>query len=143
MSGASYEAALAGSQGHWYDRIMDLLLGEDETSPKNRIVLICKSCRLVNGQAPPGTHSLSELGTWKCMACGTTNGEVDEGKRLVKEVLGQQLQNQGTSTDDDGESSDLVEVQSSEGRTEDDTPSAKEEAEEPAGPRRRKTRSQK
>ncbi|KAK1990457.1 hypothetical protein LX36DRAFT_664187 [Colletotrichum falcatum] len=78
---------VAGSS-HWYDRIMDLLLGEDETASKNRIVLICKSCRLVNGQAPPGTKALSELGTWKCMGCGAANGEMDEGRRIMQEVLG-------------------------------------------------------
>ncbi|OLN86571.1 Protein lunapark [Colletotrichum chlorophyti] len=78
---------LPGSS-HWYDRIMDLLLGEDETASKNRIVLICKNCRLVNGQAPPGTKTLSELGSWKCMGCGATNGEMDEGKRIMQEVLG-------------------------------------------------------
>lgn len=114
----------AGPQNHWYDRIMDLLLGEDETAPKNRIVLVCKHCRLVNGQAPPGTTSLSELGIWKCMACGAMNGELDEGKRLVKEVLGQQVQEKhGDSTDggvEDGESSDMVEVQSVEAKTEDE-----------------------
>ncbi|KAL7948064.1 hypothetical protein V8C42DRAFT_343032 [Trichoderma barbatum] len=75
------------SEPHWYDRIFDVLLGEDETAAKNRIVLICRTCRLVNGQAPPGTKSLGELGMWKCMACGTPNGEMDEGKRIVREVL--------------------------------------------------------
>lgn len=82
-------AAAAEPETHWYDRIFDVLLGEDETAPKNRIVLICQTCRLVNGQAPPGTKALSELGTWKCMSCGALNGELDEGKRIVKEVLGQ------------------------------------------------------
>lgn len=111
---------------------MDLLLGEDETASKNRIVLICKQCRLVNGQAPPGTNSLTELGMWKCMACGAMNGEVDEGKRLVKEVLGAQMEGKRSdSTDEsqgDEESSDLVEVQSVE--AEDSTGvSAKEEEE--------------
>ena len=72
----------------WYDRLLDLMLGEDETVPKNRIVLICKSCRLVNGQAPPGTKSLAELGTWKCMSCGAMNGEMDEGRKIMREVLG-------------------------------------------------------
>ncbi|RYP27397.1 hypothetical protein DL768_011242 [Monosporascus sp. mg162] len=72
----------------WYDRILDLILGEDETMPKNRIVLICNSCRLVNGQAPPGTKSLAELGTWKCMSCGAMNGEMDEGKMIMREVFG-------------------------------------------------------
>ena len=36
----------------WYDRILDVVLGEDETHAKNRIALICGHCRLVNGQAP-------------------------------------------------------------------------------------------
>lgn len=75
-------------QHHWYDRIFDVLLGEDETAPKNRIVLLCHSCRLVNGQAPPGTKSLSELGLWRCVSCGARNGQKeDEGQRIVREVL--------------------------------------------------------
>lgn len=78
-------------ESHWYDRIFDVLLGEDETAPKNRIVLICATCRLVNGQAPPGVKSLANVGVWRCMACGATNGETeDEGKRIVREVLGEQ-----------------------------------------------------
>ncbi len=90
------------------------MLGEDETAAKNRIVLICSSCRLVNGQAPPGTKRLSEVGMWKCMGCGATNGEVDEGKRIVKEVLGTdntQAKNSTPPEDTtDGDSSDVVEV---------------------------------
>lgn len=82
---ASYQTG--PPESHWYDRIFDVLLGEDETAPKNRIVLICKSCRLVNGQAPPGTKTLSEVGQWKCMSCGAPNGEIDEGKRIMNEVL--------------------------------------------------------
>ncbi|KAH6651696.1 hypothetical protein BKA67DRAFT_571603 [Truncatella angustata] len=74
----------------WYDRVLDLMMGEDETAPKNRIVLICQKCRLVNGQAPPGTKSLSDVGQWKCMNCGTMNGEMDEGKKIIREVLGVQ-----------------------------------------------------
>jgi endoplasmic reticulum junction formation protein lunapark len=73
-------------EGKWYDRILDLLLGEDETSPKNRIVLICKHCRLVNGQAPPGVKRIEELGKWRCIGCGGWNGEVDEGVRIVEEI---------------------------------------------------------
>ncbi|KAJ5452549.1 hypothetical protein N7445_000732 [Penicillium cf. griseofulvum] len=42
-------------QPHWYDRLLDVLLGEDETQPRNRMVMICTACRLVNGQAPPGS----------------------------------------------------------------------------------------
>lgn len=82
---ASYQTG--PPESHWYDRIFDVLLGEDETAPKNRIVLICKSCRLVNGQAPPGTKTLSEVGQWRCMSCGAPNGEIDEGKRIMNEVL--------------------------------------------------------
>ncbi|KAJ4412973.1 hypothetical protein N0V85_003614 [Neurospora sp. IMI 360204] len=81
-------AMAAPTESHWYDRILDTLIGEDETAAKNRIVLICKKCRLVNGQAPPGTKSLSEIGKWKCMSCGAANGEMDEGRRIVREVIG-------------------------------------------------------
>ncbi|GME23527.1 uncharacterized protein LTHEOB_408 [Neofusicoccum parvum] len=70
----------------WYDRIMDVLLGEDETQPKNRFALICAHCRLVNGQAPPGTKSLEDLGKWKCMGCGGTNGEENEAQKLVGQI---------------------------------------------------------
>ena len=64
-----------------------MLLGEDEMAPRNRIVLICSRCRLVNGQAPPGTKSLCELGTWKCMACGTANNEVDKRREMLRELM--------------------------------------------------------
>lgn len=93
--------AVAG-ESHWYDRILDTLLGEDETAAKNRIVLLCSRCRLVNGQAPPGTKSLSELGMWKCMSCGASNGEMDEGKRIVQEVLSKRSEMPDANTEDDG-----------------------------------------
>lgn len=144
VPGGQYEMASPGSQNHWYDRIMDLLLGEDETASKNRIVLICKNCRLVNGQAPPGTNSLSDLGTWKCMGCGTINGEVDEGKRIVREVLGEDVRkNESTNGSKyDEDSSDAAETQSEELPTEDDALSKEDEKEkdrqEAAGIRKRK-----
>ncbi|KAL2171187.1 hypothetical protein VTG60DRAFT_3498 [Thermothelomyces hinnuleus] len=123
------------AESHWYDRILDTLLGEDETAAKNRIVLICSNCRLVNGQAPPGTKSLSELGMWKCMACGAPNGEMDEGKRIVREVLGARAAEvKAEAADDDASrsSSDLVEVEK-------DTLEAKPEKSSGAeGPRKRK-----
>lgn len=125
---AHYSQNQAAPESHWYDRIFDVLLGEDETAPKNRIVLICQACRLVNGQAPPGTKTLSELGAWKCMSCGAMNGEMDEGKRIVKEVLNAQVE----ETEDDKEdvdiegSSDGVEVIKEEvvSAMEDDGPAA-------------------
>lgn len=73
-------------EGKWYDRILDLVMGEDETSPKNRIVLICEHCRLVNGQAPPGCRRLEDVGLWRCFGCGGKNGVVDEGVKAVREM---------------------------------------------------------
>lgn len=134
VPGAQYEMNPAGLQTHWYDRIMDTLLGEDETAAKNRIVLICKQCRLVNGQAPPGTNSLAEVGLWKCMGCGANNGEENEGKRIVKEVLGGR--SESVERTDDGNESDLVEVRGDEA-SEEDTVSTKEEG-ETTGAKRRK-----
>ncbi|PWY79195.1 hypothetical protein BO70DRAFT_387932 [Aspergillus heteromorphus CBS 117.55] len=68
---------------HWYDRLLDVLLGEDETQPKNRLVLICVACRQVNGQAPPGVKSLEELGRWRCGSCGAWNGEESVAKKVL------------------------------------------------------------
>ncbi|OJJ06659.1 hypothetical protein ASPVEDRAFT_140942 [Aspergillus versicolor CBS 583.65] len=73
-------------QSHWYDRLLDVLLGEDETQPKNRIVLICSSCRLVNGQAPPGMKTLEELGRWRCGGCGAWNGEESAAKKALADI---------------------------------------------------------
>ncbi|KAJ0421124.1 hypothetical protein BJY00DRAFT_111985 [Aspergillus carlsbadensis] len=70
----------------WYDRLLDVLLGEDETQPKNRIVLICGKCRLVNGQAPPGVKSLEELGRWRCGGCGAWNGEESATKKVLADI---------------------------------------------------------
>ncbi|KAJ8121411.1 hypothetical protein ONZ43_g2128 [Nemania bipapillata] len=99
----------------WYDRILDLMMGEDETAPKNRIVLICNKCRLVNGQAPPGVRNVAELGAWKCMGCGATNGEIDEGKKIIQEVLSSKKapREESRSTDEreTDRSSDIVKVE--------------------------------
>ena len=65
---------------------MDVLLGEDETNPKNRLALICQKCRLVNGQAPPGVKQLEDVGKWRCSGCGAMNGEESEAKRIVKQI---------------------------------------------------------
>lgn len=65
---------------------MDVLLGEDETLPKNRMALICKHCRLVNGQAPPGIKRPEDLGKWRCIGCGGWNGEENEAEQLVAEM---------------------------------------------------------
>lgn len=70
----------------WYNRILDALLGEDETLAKNRFALICAQCKLVNGQAPPGAKTLEDVGKWRCSACGTMNGVEKVTAKLVKEV---------------------------------------------------------
>ena len=70
----------------WYDRFLDVLLGEDETLPRNRLALICHDCRLVNGQAPPGVQRLEDVGKWKCAGCGHMNGEEKEEIKLLKKI---------------------------------------------------------
>ncbi|PHH69449.1 hypothetical protein CDD82_7749 [Ophiocordyceps australis] len=85
----------APQQRNWYDRIFDVLLGEDAdpADPRNRLALICRSCRRVNGLAPPGSRSLAQVGLWRCMHCDASNeadAEPDEGKRIVKEILEEQ-----------------------------------------------------
>ncbi|KAL8948172.1 MAG: hypothetical protein Q9222_005623 [Ikaeria aurantiellina] len=78
--------AQPGEGTRWYDRLMDVILGEDETLPKNRLALICQRCRLVNGQAPPGVQRLEDVGDWRCSGCGTMNGEEKEGAKLLKQI---------------------------------------------------------
>ncbi|EAW13551.1 uncharacterized protein ACLA_055990 [Aspergillus clavatus NRRL 1] len=73
----------------WYDRLLDVLLGEDETQPKNRMALICSTCRLVNGQAPPGVKTPEELGRWRCGSCGAWNGEESETKKVLAGIRNQ------------------------------------------------------
>jgi hypothetical protein len=72
----------------WYDRILDVVLGEDETSSKNRFALICAapSCRLVNGQAPPGARSLEDVGWWRCKGCGEMNGVESEVGKVLQQA---------------------------------------------------------
>jgi hypothetical protein len=67
--------ATSFTQTHWYDRILDALLGEDETQAKNRLALICSECRLVNGQAPPGVRGIEDVGRWRCSSCHAWNGQ--------------------------------------------------------------------
>ncbi|KAF2473528.1 uncharacterized protein BDR25DRAFT_283145 [Lindgomyces ingoldianus] len=79
----SSSTAATFTQTHWYDRILDALLGEDEAQPKNRLALICSECRLVNGQAPPGTRTLEDLGRWRCCGCGAWNGNDKVQENIV------------------------------------------------------------
>ncbi|KAL8902204.1 MAG: hypothetical protein Q9207_004828 [Kuettlingeria erythrocarpa] len=78
--------AQEGDGSRWYDRLMDLVLGEDETLPRNRLALICHHCRLVNGQAPPGMQRLEDVGKWRCAGCSTMNGEEKEETELLNRM---------------------------------------------------------
>ena len=85
---ATPQYAQPGQEHKWHDRFLDVLLGEDESHPKNRLALICKGCRLVNGQAPPGVKQLEDVGKWRCSSCGTMNGIDNETERIVAEING-------------------------------------------------------
>lgn len=51
--------------------------------PRNRMAMICSSCRLVNGQAPPGIKTPEELGRWRCGSCGAWNGVESETTKIL------------------------------------------------------------
>ena len=89
-----YAAQAGGGEGHWYDRLLDLLLGDDETLPKNRLALICSHCKLVNGQAPPGVKNLEDVGRWRCGACAAWNGQEESAKKMVLDIKEQQRRQQ-------------------------------------------------
>lgn len=56
----------------WQDRLLDLLMGENENSPNNRMALICAQCRNHNGLASYGEIA-SEV-VYICPHCGFLNG---------------------------------------------------------------------
>lgn len=81
---------------HWYDRILDVMIGEDETAAKNRLALICANCRLVNGLAPPGKRTLEEVGRWRCSSCGSENGT--DPRRAAREMVERVRRSEGASS---------------------------------------------
>jgi endoplasmic reticulum junction formation protein lunapark len=89
------------SQHRWYDRLLDVLLGEDETLPRNRIALICQNCRLVNGQAPPGVKTLEEIGRWRCGSCGAWNDSESEARKILDNITKSQTVDPERETVDD------------------------------------------
>ena len=61
--------------------------------------MICSTCRLVNGQAPPGIKTLEELGRWRCGGCNAWNGEESETTKVLADIRGQsKSQSQSDST---------------------------------------------
>lgn len=71
-----------GYQPHWYDRILDMIVGEDEYSPKSRYALICENCRRHNGLAQPG--ELPQFVVYICPQCGYRNGQENTKKRAKR-----------------------------------------------------------
>jgi endoplasmic reticulum junction formation protein lunapark len=112
--------AYGSSEPRWYDRILDALLGEDESQAKNRIVLICQQCRLVNGQAPPGIRNLEDLGKWRCSGCGALNGVERPEKKIVEEIKKQAAIEQDRSIGE-GEAVETVKDEGNEEVADDET----------------------
>lgn len=73
-------------QRQWFDRVLDLLVGEDESAAQNRQALICSKCHNHNGLAPFG-KTAAEI-RYKCPNCGEWNGNLvpTEAVELVEEV---------------------------------------------------------
>lgn len=67
----------------WYDRILDLIVGEDEYSSRQRYALICRNCKAHNGLAQPG--EVPEDVVYICPHCGTLNGHPKEKTQHDKE----------------------------------------------------------
>ena len=57
----------------WVDRLLDVILGENEESPDLRYALICSSCHQHNGLAPYG--QVPEQVKYICPRCGQVNGD--------------------------------------------------------------------
>ncbi|KAF2231635.1 hypothetical protein EV356DRAFT_286012 [Viridothelium virens] len=102
-SSASQQYSYPPSRSAWYDRLMDVLLGEDETQPRNRLALICGSCRLVNGQAPPGVKTMGEVGRWRCGGCGAWNGEVGGVEGMLGRLKAEKGRGGREELEEDGE----------------------------------------
>lgn len=92
---AASPVVAAPYQRQWFDRVLDLLVGEDENAAQNRNALICSKCNNHNGLAPFGKNA-SEI-RYKCPVCGEWNGEkpaLEEAKEVLQpteELEGQLL----------------------------------------------------
>lgn len=74
----------ANYQPSWYDKILDIIVGEDEYSPKSRYALICGNCRRHNGLAQPG--ELPQYVIYICPQCGFRNGQEKKKRKESKPV---------------------------------------------------------
>jgi hypothetical protein len=80
------------------DRVLDLLVGEDENAADHRYALICRHCRAHNGLAPPGERG-EDVG-YLCGRCGGWNGPEPNKKG----------QNSSTQSKDDKSDQGLEEI---------------------------------
>lgn len=95
----------------WIDRVMDLILGENEQSPTQRYALICGNCHVHNGLAPFG-KTADEM-TYICPVCGTHNGPKN-GLRLGRsneEVTHHEQTTDQNSTDQNSTESENVQAE--------------------------------
>lgn len=74
----------ANYQPSWYDKILDIIVGEDEYSPKSRYALICQNCRRHNGLAQPG--ELPQYVIYICPQCGFRNGQEKKKRKETKSM---------------------------------------------------------
>lgn len=75
----------APSHPTWMDRIMDIVLGENEQSPNNRYALICGRCHHHNGLATYG--QVPEQVVYVCPFCGFLNGNKPDSSSSVEPEL--------------------------------------------------------
>ncbi|ODV92086.1 hypothetical protein CANCADRAFT_42705 [Tortispora caseinolytica NRRL Y-17796] len=74
---------------HWYDRLLENLIGVSDTSPNSRYALICQNCYHHNGLAMPGQNPKNIK--FVCRNCKTLNPveqpseSCDEGHQTVRQ----------------------------------------------------------
>jgi len=67
-------------QRHWYDRVVDAVLGEDTESPHTRFALICQKCFSHNGLV---RETQWEDTQYVCMKCGHLNASPRQRRLLA------------------------------------------------------------
>ena len=83
------------------DRILDLLVGEDENAADHRYALICRYCRTHNGLAPPGEKG-EDVG-YLCGRCGGWNGPEPNKQQGQESSTQQSNSNNGNKSEERAE----------------------------------------
>lgn len=65
---------------HWYDRLVDVIVGENEASPNSKYALICEKCSNHNGLALPS--EIDEI-QYTCPRCGFFNKSRRDKRRSL------------------------------------------------------------